>query len=118
MAKRIENPAADDLGRGGIEFNHDEYESLLEFLANNGIEESKIAMMRECGFIAPILRSPAFEWAFELCKMQSDVTVLAICREGHFEAMRDYILFRCREGSWPESINPPAPNPGAPSESN
>ncbi len=101
MAKRIENPDADDLGLGGVEFSPAEFETFLEFLASNGIGERQIAMIRNVGFIAPIKRGPGFEWAFQMCKMQADVKVLAICREGCYPAMAEYIVAMHRNGTWP-----------------
>ena len=101
MARRIENPNADDLGQGGVELSEQEYEDLLAILASNGVPENQIDLARTAGFIAPIQRE-GLESLFEMYHMQSDVKVMAVCREGRFELMRDYILFSMREGSWPD----------------
>ena len=104
MAWRIENPDVDELGGdGGVMLTAAEFEQLLDFLGRNGIEKRQIAMMRDCGFVAGLERGSAFDWAFDAYQMQSDVRVLSICREDSLEAMRKYIIFCCREGSWPTS---------------
>ena len=102
MARRIENPAVDDLGQGGVVLTDAEFEDFLGVLTRNGADDQVIGLMREHGFFAPILRGPAFEWAFKTYGMQADIKVMTICREDGLEGMKKYILFKCREGSWPE----------------
>jgi hypothetical protein len=101
MAKRIENPNADDLGEGGIELSEAEFDQFLKLLEESGAGEGALTAIRDAGFVAPLVRSEANDWAFEFCRMQADIQVLSICREGQFEAMRDFILFRIRHGHWP-----------------
>jgi hypothetical protein len=101
MASRIENPNADDLGQGGVALTETEFEEFLDALALRGADPQMIDVMRDKGFFAPIERLPVFEWAFKAYKMQDDIKVLAVCRDDKIEAMRNYIIFLCREGTWP-----------------
>lgn len=103
MAMRIVNPNADDLGHAGFVFSAAEFDALLAFLEKSGIPENQIGMVRNCGFIGPIERNPGFEWLFQVCKVQADVRVLALCREGSLDAMKRYISFRFQEGTFPHT---------------
>jgi hypothetical protein len=102
MVRRIENPSVDDLGQGGVVLTGAEFEDFLDVLVRNGADDTVIAAMRLHGFFAPIRRDPSFEWAFKAYGMQSDIKIMAICREDSLEGMKTYITFLCREGSWPK----------------
>lgn len=102
MAKRIENPTVDDLGIGGVVLNETEFEDFLDVLSRAG-DERQVSLIREHGFFAPIRRTAGFEWAFKAYGMQSDITVMAVCREDSLEAMKSFIAFQYQEGSWPEN---------------
>lgn len=66
MAKRLENPDEDDLGKGAVELEPQEFEALLSALETCGIEKETIDRARSAGFIAPIERGaetePIFVW--------------------------------------------------------
>jgi hypothetical protein len=101
MAKRIENPDVDDLGQGGVELSAVEFDSLLKYLDTCGVHQDTISLARDTGFIAPLVRSSGTQQIFEWLKMQSDVTVLSICRDGSLVGMKAYIQFLYDEGTWP-----------------
>jgi hypothetical protein len=104
MAKRIENPSADDLGEAGIELNDEEFEVFLAVLGKGGLNPSDLATIRQMGFFAPIRRA-GFEGIFQAFKVQSDVQVLAVCREGCLDAMQGFIISMCRDGTWPTAAS-------------
>src|SRR5262249_53133065 len=99
MANQYYNPECPE--HLSIEFTVDEFENLLAFLATSGIGEKQIEMLRKCGFVAPVTRSPGFEWLFQACKADAGVHVLAPYRSGCVDALKQYVDGKCGAGTWP-----------------
>jgi hypothetical protein len=109
MAQRLENPDEDDLGQGGVVLDTSEFEDFLKVLAANGIKPEATDLIREMGFFAPITRDRMGP-IFQMYKMQADISVMAICREDSLDAMKRFIIFMIREGSWPKNLRISEPN--------
>ena len=91
MANRITYPNFDDIGYGAVQLNAQEFKYFISAFLSCGLSHEDAAEIIADDYAIWIKRDVRTEKLFYILRMQGDVEVLFVCRQGRLSAMKERI---------------------------